>query len=420
MKTGRFSVFLAIGIWLLAGAPVFANDKEVDRLLVQLRVGLPETRVAAAERLGELRRDPDRVVPVLSRLLSVDDRWLGGTAAAALTRFGESAVPPLVAQLKGPRDAQTEAMEALWWLGPAAKDVVRDVTRVLKESAARDEYEPRMLMCEAVRTLGEIGPHAAPAERLAAQQAGDDSDLAAAIFHTLLPYRRLALGYLTAHPTMPSRLQIDTALQLKAKSSAEYTALKRAVLERDDLPLQVMVALRDARYIAVIKTRMPKVDAHRRSYLAACARALGDPPGRVVRISEKRPGDFRPAGDPRRVHENMQTHGDGVTPVMITGRIVMPDGLPALGPKFFLANDTMLLAQKRKDPAPLHYDRRTGRFVFRTGVFAAFSIGEGPREPGPYMTGRREVIVQAQGAKPLTVCFYDEMPDVEVTLSWKK
>ena len=36
---------------------------------------------------------------------------------------------------------------------------------------------------------------------------------------------------------------------------------------------------------------------------------------------------------------------------------------------------------------------------------------------GPYQTGSCLALIEAEGCKPLVVRFYDEMPDVEITLS---
>ena len=111
-------------------------------------------------------------------------------------------------------------------------------------------------------------------------------------------------------------------------------------------------------------------------------------------------------------------HGDGLTPVLVTGRLRMADGAPAVEPRFINENDRMLLGLCREEPGPLRYDPATGRFVFYTTVFAAYAKGK-TAEPGPYQTGSAQVRIEARGAKPLAVRFYDEMPDVEITLAGK-
>jgi hypothetical protein len=37
-------------------------------------------------------------------------------------------------------------------------------------------------------------------------------------------------------------------------------------------------------------------------------------------------------------------------------------------------------------------------------------------EPGPYQTGSAKINIEAKNAKPLHVEFYDEMPEVAITL----
>jgi len=77
----------------------------------------------------------------------------------------------------------------------------------------------------------------------------------------------------------------------------------------------------------------------------------------------------------------------------------------------------MLLGQERSDPAPLvNYEPKTGRFVFFITVFAACAMAEGDREPGPYQTESARIQIEGKGVKPLTVSFYDEVPDVLITL----
>ena len=112
-----------------------------------------------------------------------------------------------------------------------------------------------------------------------------------------------------------------------------------------------------------------------------------------------------------------RAHGDGFTRVLITGRIVLKNGHPPTNVKPFNTNDRMLLGKRLREGAAIKYDPKTGRFAFFTCVFGAYAGGEGAMEPGPYQTGAATVLIEADGAKPLEVTFFDEMPDVLITLT---
>ena len=87
----------------------------------------------------------------------------------------------------------------------------------------------------------------------------------------------------------------------------------------------------------------------------------------------------------------------------------------------FDSTDQMLVdrlsGRYRRDPRPISYDARTGRFVLLLDVFAAFAMGRGTRDPGPFQTGPAEVWFEADAARPLRVLLFDEMPDVRITLA---
>ena len=80
-------------------------------------------------------------------------------------------------------------------------------------------------------------------------------------------------------------------------------------------------------------------------------------------------------------------HGDGITEVIITGQILRADGAPAAAPKFYRTNDAMLLGRRIREEESITFDPKSGRFVFVTSVFAAYSTGDGQPDPGPYQTG---------------------------------
>lgn len=111
-------------------------------------------------------------------------------------------------------------------------------------------------------------------------------------------------------------------------------------------------------------------------------------------------------------------HADGAVKIIVTGRLTMPDGSPAVEPKFFDTNDRMLLGLRRRVPSPIRHDAKTGRFVYFGRVFAAFATRKGGGFEGtPYLTGVAAVRIEAKAAKPLDLIFHDQMPDVEITLT---
>ena len=76
----------------------------------------------------------------------------------------------------------------------------------------------------------------------------------------------------------------------------------------------------------------------------------------------------------------------------------------------------MLLGLAERQPDSILYDQKTGKFVFLTTVFAAYAMEKGAQEPGPYQTGSALTHIEAEGAEPLDVRFFDEMPHVEIRL----
>jgi hypothetical protein len=104
---------------------------------------------------------------------------------------------------------------------------------------------------------------------------------------------------------------------------------------------------------------------------------------------------------------------------MVTGEIRGKDGTHPKLVHFFKTNDSMLLGSKQNHQQPLIYDSTNGRFVFLTSVFAAYSTGNDQTEPGPYQTGSAQIRIEAPGFKSLVVQFFDEMPDVKISLETK-
>jgi hypothetical protein len=211
-------------------------------------------------------------------------------------------------------------------------------------------------------------------------------------------------------------------LRVMRNPDAKFKELREALYASEDLPPELIAELAEPRFLKLIERKLKTASAYEATKLRACARACGEQAKEVVVIGESKPGDFKPKSawpgtDPSRIAPETSGHGDGYTIVIITGRILREDGSPAAAPKFYRINDSMLLGERGRQEVPVTFDGKTGRFVFVTGVFAAYSMGDGQKQPGPYQTGSSMVSIESDGCKPLQVQFYDEMPEVRVTLS---
>ncbi len=141
----------------------------------------------------------------------------------------------------------------------------------------------------------------------------------------------------------------------------------------------------------------------------------------VIEINSKKPVEFRPASawpntDDTRRSKSSFGHGDGYTSVMVTGEIRGTDGTHPETVQFYRTNDSMLLGSRQNRRESVMYDAKTGRFVFLTTVFAAYCTGDDQPEPGPYQTGSAKIRIEAAGFNSLVVQFFDEIPDVEISL----
>jgi len=442
-------------------------------------------RHAAIWALDRVVTEPARIIPPLVDLLGHENPYTRYDASLAIARRGKAAVPALVkavADTSVPR--RRAAAYALSNIGPAAKDATDALIRALTDQDAhvvwyacqalervqpdprmavpvlvavlgRKEAEPVARAAEALGSLGEAANKAIPlllktakageervryacvtalarigidgttAQGLAALQVPDDSRAARRIFEALCQQPEAARVFLESHPQLPAQMEGDPGvfLAILEQKDPRYSGLKEAVLANAHLPAVVMAWSGQRRFLPILKARIQNVDPHKRTYLKACARACGEPPGRIIRLPATHPREYAPPSamgcDPKRTPPGFfGDHGDGHAQVLITGRLLMADGSPAVEPKFYNTQTRMLLGlgPERKDALPLKYDAGTGRFVLRSWVFAAYASGRGQEEPGPFQTGTLMTLIEAKGAEPLTVPFFDEMPEAEITL----
>jgi hypothetical protein len=350
-----------------------------------------------------------------------DAVWNAAQALEKIAPADDQAVSALIATLEhADPDVRRTAIRALAAIGgEAARPAVPHLIKIVRED---DRAWTRITALEG---LVEIGLDRQTAAALSAIQFEPGCPVARNVFAALFRFPDLALVLLKAHPELPKDCPTDLLVHVIEEEQWASTPLRRALVDSPHLPVEIMAWLGEARFVPIIREQMNTASTHRRTFLEACARACGDKPSRVINISDKCPGEFRPdsatgTGDTRRMPVMFSgAHGDGYTLICVTGHIVMEDGTPAVDPKFFNTNDRMLLGRRLKDRARIRYDTQTGRFVFLTNVFAAYAAGEGG-EPGPYQTGAARVSIEAQGTKQIEVLFFDEMPEVLITLSAAK
>lgn len=363
-------------------------------------------------------------IPLLDALKIEKDvsvQWYMLQAIAKVLPDSKQAVPILLRLLPASDVKQQEmAVDALAAYEKDASEALPELLKLLHR--ANDEG----LRSKILEALKSIGMSRAIAESIAEMRVSGYS-IGVYAFKALYPYPDLLLRLLDRNSGMLSQFgswKVATLKELLSEQAPEYKALQQRLLADSNLPVSLMVDIGRPAYLGVVQQRIAvdKDDPHRVTYLRAAARALGEKPDRVIKISKQDAGSFKPKSawpdtDASRVSPNGRGHGDGFAPVIITGSLVMKDGSPAANPAFYNTNDRMLMGVSTRERAEVKYDSKTGRFVFQTDVFAAYSMGDGKREPGPYQTGSAMVLIEADGAEPLTVRFFDEMPDVEITLS---
>jgi len=366
-----------------------------------------------------LAESDQEAVGLLIPLLASTNAGEAASAAMALGRIGPRAsasVPALVEALRHEdEDVRAEAAEAIARIGRATPSAKKALIGIVAPGTGRDAWH-------ALQALAQLRLDQTDAAALADLEMSDLSRLTDDVFVCLFPFPNEALTFLERNPRAIDRSSNPRPLcAIIDRTEKGCVALRKAILAHPELPATVMAWSGDPRFLPVIRERMEKGNRYDRILLSACARACGKPADKVVEISEDQPGGFRPpsasgTGDRRRMPANFTgAHGDGHAIVLVTGHVLMPTGLPAENPRLFDSTNRMLIPEGRRDPLPVRYDPETGRFVFLSQVFAAYAWGS--KEPGPYQTGPGLVWIEAEGAKPFRFVFFDEMPEVRITLS---
>jgi hypothetical protein len=380
-------------------------------------------RRSAAFALALLGEQATSAAPELRTLLKSDNGDVVWNAAQAL-QFARSTEPESVAaliEILDHRDSGVRAISAQA-LGSFGKKADAALPVLLKMVQRGHDEQAQV---EAVQAVQQIGVTEEIASSLARVELSSKPGLAAAIFDAVREFPDDAIRTLRAEPKLVCQADADVLVSILEDKDARCSDLRDALVNNSDLPPLVMAWAGEQNFLPVLRQRIAQADSYEQIFLRQCARACGEKPDRVVTISEKDAGDFLPAsargsGDVRRMGIHPLAHGDGYTRVLVTGRIILSDGRPPQTVKIYNTNDRMLLGKRLKNEAAIKYDPTTGRFVFFTVVFAAYSAGDSRREPGPFQTGPASVLIEAAGAKPLEVTFFDEMPEVLITLPTSK
>jgi hypothetical protein len=371
----------------IALGSIKSKTPEVEAALrAGIESGDRKVRWYCVQSIQRLRPDAKQFVPVLSKRMTEDagDAWF---YAWAIADYGEE-----------------------------ARFVAPELAKLLSHA------EKKMRQWAAI-ALRDVGVDAETAKQLVDGTIKSNETEAADVFIALFSQPREAVRFAEAHPKMGDELQqrIRFVYRALCKTGGDAELLREAIRKLTPPPPLIMGLLQDEKFLPALDEQMKTADPHTRTLLEACSRACGRAPQRIVKLSKEQQGDFRPASalpgvDNKRQSKEMKGHGDGLTRVLITGTLRMEDGKPARAPQFFAASDRMLLGLAEDEPESLLYDSKSGRFVFLTSVFAAYDMGEGAAEPGPYQTGSALTRIEAEGAQPLEVRFFDEMPHVEITL----
>lgn len=225
------------------------------------------------------------------------------------------------------------------------------------------------------------------------------------------------------HPNLIQSLeQYETRLfSFLCKHQNEPHKTRDWLASAESLPAGIMGMLREPRFVEQIMKLETSSTSHHKTFLSACKRACGVKADLVVDVDSQHPVLFRPASawpnsDDSRRSKTSRGHGDGSVEVMVTGEIRGADGSHPKTVGFFRTNDAMLMGTTQNVSEPVMYDHQSGRFVFLTSVFAAFNSEDDQPYLGPFQTGSAQVRIEAPGFKPLVVQFFDEMPDVRITL----
>ncbi|MGB7344471.1 MAG: hypothetical protein WBD20_09680 [Pirellulaceae bacterium] len=401
-----------------------ATEEQIDAIASAIKAGMtddnPDVRKAAAIALCSAPRSSKAVMSAVETGLKSEDAtvvWYTSQQAKRTPPKFASVIESLIVNL-GSDDFNKfyRAAELIGNYGSKARPYAKQIVDIAVASVPEERYSRLYVLFD----IG-LTDEAADALAEAAINFSDDDLAIAAICLLDFPEKLKALQ--ASRPELIAGLERHRARLLPYLCMHQYepNATRDWLASAMDLPPNIMGMLGESRFIDEIAKHEADASAHQKTFLEACKRACGAKAEMAIEVDSSHPVEFRPASawpksDERRKSKNASGHGDGATSVMVTGEIKSEDGTHPESIKFIRTNDGMLMGTKRNDPEPVMYDKQSGRFAFLTSVFAAYSMGKDQPEPGPYQTGSAQIRIEAPGLKPLVVQFFDEMPDVQITL----
>ncbi len=400
------------------------SDEEIEKIAAEVREALAdphhEVRKAAAICLCHAPRPSpgvDAAIDVALRSKDGSVLWYLMQIDARTFSFPEPEpyVANLIEHLKSKNfNSQFAATDLLNHFGKSFTPHTGAVIDVLGEIPENDRSSVLL-------TLARVGLSEAAADRLPTRVAKDVLEVRAAAAVALMPYPDKAMRFLQKNPEIgPALSQYaghwNKILYSSAPEQAELLAALIAIPGLGPMD-RALIGSRDA--IPELTRELESADKHRQSLLRACIRACGGDLREIIHLSAEKPVVFKPASawpetDTRR-ESNQAGHGDGFTEILVTGELQLDDGSHPGEVQFLRANDSMLMGSSTNLRMPLKYDGKTGRFVFRDSIFAAYAVGKTP-EPGPYQTGSSQIRIESSDCGPLVVQFFDEMPHVVIHL----
>jgi hypothetical protein len=401
------------------------TDANLDKIAEAIKRGVndssEEVRKAAAIAMCYAPRSSDAVQAALLVCIKSDDATVNWYARQQRTEVWpkvELVIEDLIEDLSSQDFSKYDsASDLLQHYGEGARQYSDRIAQVIfKGENDEDRALKFYVFCDIGLTEDAI--------RTLTNRAGELSEEESAIVALAMLEQPDALRLLKAqHPNLIRSIvkHNHRLFEFLCKHQHEPHETRDWLISEGSLTPNIMGMLREPRFIEEITKLEANASNHEKTFLHACKRACGAKADLIIDVDSKHPVEFRPASawpniDNRRLSQTVSGHGDGLTFAMVTGEIRGADGSHPKTVSFYRTNDAMLLGTKMNYSMPLLYAPEKGRFVFYTSVFAAFSLGDNQPEPGPYQTGSALIRVEASGFKPIVVQFFDEMPDIRVTL----